>query len=106
MTTSAVRVGVGTHFAYDGEVVEVVELIATLAGNVVREANAPLTIWLAADRFAHPAGSIGQSPPALSSSNSPARANNKPLTTSTHTGNAIVTHMLTSLARSSATAVR
>ena len=24
MTTSAVRVGVGTHFAYDGEVVEVV----------------------------------------------------------------------------------
>jgi hypothetical protein len=35
MTTSAVRVGVGTHFAYDGEVVEVVELIATLAGNEV-----------------------------------------------------------------------
>lgn len=35
MTTSAVRVGVGTHFAYDGEVVKVVELIATPAGNEV-----------------------------------------------------------------------
>jgi hypothetical protein len=35
MTASAVRVGVGTRFAYDGEVVEIVELIATPAGNEV-----------------------------------------------------------------------
>lgn len=33
MSTAAVRVGVGTRFSYDGEVVEVVELLATMAGS-------------------------------------------------------------------------
>lgn len=52
----------------------------------------------------HRAGSIGPSPPVLSSSNNPARANSMPLTINTQTGNAIVIHMLTSLATSKATA--
>ena len=68
MTTSAVRVGVGTHFAYDGEVVEVVELIATLAGNEVREANAPLTILASRRSFRASGGlnwSIAASPQLL-----------------------------------------
>ena len=35
MSNAAVRVGVGTRFSYDDEVVEVVELLATTAGNQV-----------------------------------------------------------------------
>ncbi|SDM26244.1 Mu transposase, C-terminal [Lentzea albidocapillata subsp. violacea] len=35
MSSAAVRVGVGTRVCYDGEVVEVVELLATMAGNEV-----------------------------------------------------------------------
>jgi hypothetical protein len=35
MTAAAVRVGVGTRFVYEGETVEIVELIATPVGNVV-----------------------------------------------------------------------
>ncbi|HKS48841.1 MAG TPA: helix-turn-helix domain-containing protein [Amycolatopsis sp.] len=35
MSNAAVRVGVGTRFSYDGEVVEVVELLAAPAGNEV-----------------------------------------------------------------------
>jgi hypothetical protein len=42
----------------------------------------------------HQAGSVGPSPPVLSSSNNLARANSKPLTINTQTGNAIVIHML------------
>jgi hypothetical protein len=33
MSGAAVRVGVGSRFCYDGEVVEVVEMLATAAGN-------------------------------------------------------------------------
>lgn len=40
MSSAAVRVGVGTRFSYDGEVVEVVELLATTAGNEVVLNNA------------------------------------------------------------------
>lgn len=35
MNSAGVRVGVGTRFAYDGEVIEVVEMLATSAGNEV-----------------------------------------------------------------------
>lgn len=35
MTRAGARVGVGTHFRYDGETVEVVEMAATTAGNEV-----------------------------------------------------------------------
>ena len=35
MTTSALRVGIGTRFIFDGETVEVVELVAKSAGNEV-----------------------------------------------------------------------
>ncbi|MFK0147739.1 hypothetical protein ACIQUZ_21940 [Streptomyces griseus] len=35
MSTAGARVGVGTHFRYDGESVEVVEMAATTAGNEV-----------------------------------------------------------------------
>jgi transposase InsO family protein len=35
MSTAGTRVGVGTHFRYDGESVEVVEMAATTAGNEV-----------------------------------------------------------------------
>ena len=38
MSGAGVRVGVGTRFAYDGEVVEVVEMLATTAGNEVLRA--------------------------------------------------------------------
>ena len=54
----------------------------------------------------HRTGSVGPSPPVLSSSNNPARANSKPLTINTQTGNAIVIHMLTLLATSNPTAAR
>ncbi|WP_158879583.1 Mu transposase C-terminal domain-containing protein [Amycolatopsis anabasis] len=40
MSSTAVRVGVGTRFHYDGEVVEVVELLSTTAGNEVVLKNA------------------------------------------------------------------
>ncbi|RJQ83399.1 transposase [Pseudonocardiaceae bacterium YIM PH 21723] len=40
MSNAAVRVGVGTRFQYDGEVVEVVELLSTTAGNEVVLKNA------------------------------------------------------------------
>ncbi len=68
----------------------------------------PTTNWLANDHFVavHLPVPVGQWSPALSSSNGPARTNNKPLTTSTHAGNVIVTHMLRSLARSTATAAK
>jgi hypothetical protein len=33
MSGAAVRVGVGSRFCHDGEVVEVVEMLATAAGN-------------------------------------------------------------------------
>jgi len=76
-----------------------------------RRAQMPLsstTNWLANDHFVavHLPAQVGQWSPALSSSNGPARTNNKPLTTSTHPGNVIVTHMLRSLARSTATAAK
>ena len=35
MTAAAVRVGVGTRFVYEGETIEIVELITSPAGNVV-----------------------------------------------------------------------
>ena len=35
MSGAGTRVGVGTHFVYDGEAVEVIELVATTAGNEV-----------------------------------------------------------------------
>ncbi|MFI2507905.1 transposase [Streptomyces sp. NPDC018972] len=35
MSGAATRVGIGTHFRYDGETVEVVEMVATAAGNEV-----------------------------------------------------------------------
>jgi hypothetical protein len=35
VNSAGVRVGVGTRFAYDGEVIEVVEMLATPAGNEV-----------------------------------------------------------------------
>jgi hypothetical protein len=40
MSSAAVRVGVGTRFSYDGEVVEVVEMLSTGAGNEVVLKNA------------------------------------------------------------------
>lgn len=40
MSGAAVRVGVGSRFCYDGEVVEVVEMLATSAGNEVVLKNA------------------------------------------------------------------
>src|ERR1700721_53640 len=56
----------------------------------------PTINWLANDHFVavHLPAPAGQWSPALSSSNSPARTNNKPLTPSTHRENSIVTHML------------
>lgn len=35
MSGAAARVGVGTRFMYDGEIVEVIEMIATAVGNEV-----------------------------------------------------------------------
>jgi hypothetical protein len=40
MTGGAVRIGVGTQFQYDGEVITVVELVITQAGNEVVLQNA------------------------------------------------------------------